>query len=302
MNPWTPLVGATFGWAASVVLTRAVILRGVGAFTVVPLRMVFALATLGIVMLFSRRFWTTNPLAWRRGMILGIVGMAVPMTLMTLSFEDLPVSLGSLLIALIPLATIAAAHFLVDGEGFHLGSLPGLLLALAGTGLLVGVGGETLEGVDNLWRGVALILAGVVSAGIGGALTRRFALELSGDELVLPQFVVNTVVVLVLVPVLFEIDLNSIDTTSWWMIAGIGALGTTFAFAAFLIAANINSAARLGMTGYSVPVLSVALAVIFLDEKPTAPVVIGAILIVAGVILAERYTPHVPEPGVVTSR
>ena len=302
MNPWTPLIAATFGWAASVVLTRAAILRGVGAFTIVPLRMVFALLALGLVMVFSRRFWTTNPTAWRRGLILGTVGMAIPMTLMTLAFEDLPVSLGSLLIALIPLATIAAAHFLVDGERFHAGSLPGLLVALLGTGLLVGVGGDTVEGVDNLWRGVTLVFAGVISAGIGGALTRRFALELSGDELVLPQFTVNTAVVLLLVPAVFDLELASIDAASWWMIAGIGALGTTFAFAAFLIAANINSAARLGLTGYSVPVLSVAMAVIFLNEKLTAPVVLGAILIVAGVILAERYTPHVPEPGVVTSR
>jgi drug/metabolite transporter (DMT)-like permease len=66
--------------------------------------------------------------------------MAVPMVFMTLAFEDLPVSLGGLLVALIPLATFAAAHFLVEGERLQVKTLPGLLTALAGTALLVGVG------------------------------------------------------------------------------------------------------------------------------------------------------------------
>ena len=108
--------------------------------------------------------------AWRKGIWLGTIAMAVPMVFMTLAFEDLPVSLGGLLVALIPLATIAAAHFMVEGERFQVKTLPGLLIALAGTALLVGVGGETATGVGDLWRGVGLMMTGVVIAGIGGAL------------------------------------------------------------------------------------------------------------------------------------
>ncbi len=77
--------------------------------------MVFAMAALGLVIVVTKRFGTRSPAAWRRGLVLGTVGMALPMLLMTLSFEDLPVSVGGLLIALIPLTTIAAAHFIVDG-------------------------------------------------------------------------------------------------------------------------------------------------------------------------------------------
>lgn len=302
MNPWTPLAGATLGWAAGSVLTRAVLVRGVSTWTMIPLRMGFALVTLLVVMAITRRFWTTDPTAWSRGLILGSVAMALPMVFMTLAFEDLPVSLGGLLIALIPLATIGAAHFLVAGERFQIRALPGLLLALAGSALLVGLGGGSLEGVGDLWRGVLLMMIGIFLAGIGGALSRRFALEVSSNNLVLPQFAVNTLVVSLLMPLLFDFDIGAVDGASWWLIAGVGSLGTTLAFGSFLVAAGLNPASRLALVGYAIPMLSVVLAVIFLKESLTPVIVGGAVLILTGVVVAERATKHVPEPGVATAR
>lgn len=302
MNPWTPLAGATLGWAAGSVLTRAVLVRGVNTWTMIPLRMLFALVTLFGVIALTRRFWTTDPRAWKRGIVLGFIAMALPMVLMTLAFEDLPITLGGLLIALVPLATIGAAHFLVEDERFQVKSLPGLLVALAGSALLVGVGGTSLDGVGDLWRGVLLMLAGVAMAGVGGAISRRFALEVSSESLVLPQFSVNTIIVAAVLPLFFEFDVAAVDSVDWWMIAGIGALGTTLAFGSFLIAAGVNPASRLALVGYTIPVLSVVLAVIFLGEHITPAIVGGAVLIITGVVLAERSTKHVPEPGVATAR
>ena len=302
MNPWTPLIFATLGWGASSVLTRAVILRGVDSYTLIPIRMVFAMVSLALVIAFNHKYFTTSKDAWKKGLVLGTVAMALPMFLMTLALEDLPVTLGGLLIALIPIATIGAAHFIVEGETFQLKSLPGLLIALVGSAVLVGIGGESIEGVDNLWRGVAYIGAGVILAGIGGAYSRKYALQISSEELVLPQFTVSTVVLFVVIPLVNEIDIASIDGPSWWLIAGVGAVGTTLAFASFLVAAGINPASRLALTGYTVPVVAVALAVIFLGESLTPAIIAGAVLIVGGVIMAERATPHVPEPGVFDTR
>lgn len=296
------MIAATLGWASSAVMTRAVIVNGVDAFTLVPVRMSFALISLLVIVAMSRRFWTSSGAAWGRGLVLGVVAMALPMVLLTLALEDLPVSLGSLLIALIPIATIAAAHFIVEGERFSAKSLPGLLLALAGSAVLVGIGGESVAGVDDLWRGVGFSIAGVALAGVGGALSRKFAIEVPSEDLVLPQFTVNTVLLLTLIPVIAEVDLPAIGTESWVLLGAIGVIGTTVPFASFLIAAGINPAYRLALTGYGVPVVAVILAVLFLGERLTIPVTVGAVLIVAGVIIAERATDHVPSPGVFESR
>ncbi len=302
MNPWTPLVLATLGWGSSAVLTRAILQSGVSTFTLLPFRIGIALAIILVVSLLRRPLRGLGREHWRRGIVLGVVAMTIPNALLTLALEDVPVSLGGLLIALIPLTTIVAAHFVVPGERFNPKSIPGLLVSVLGTAVLVGIGGATMTGVDNLGRGVTIALIGVVLAGIGSALTRKFALEVGGEGLVIPQFATATVLFVLIMPVLGESTIGAIEPSAWLMIAVLGSFGTAVPFAAFLFAAEINPASRLGVSGYLVPVVAVVLAVIFLNETITLTVLAGASLIVGGVILTERATKHVPEPGIVTAQ
>lgn len=301
MNPWTPLVAATLGWGASVVLSRAVLQHGVDTFSLLPARMVFAIVTLGLVALFTGRFRRNTRLGWAKGGVLGVVGMGLPMSLMTIALEDLPVSIGGLLIALIPIATIAAAHFLVEGERFQARSLPGLLIALAGSAVLVGLGAGEIEGVGHLWRGVAFQVSGVALAGLGGALSRRFALQIPSSEMVVPQFAMGTLVLAAAYPIVGGSGFGDIAALDWGLIFLAGSVGTAVPFTSFLIGASMNPASRLALTGYTVPVVAVVLALLFLGEQLTATIMVGAILIIGGVVVAERTTGHVPEPGAATS-
>ncbi len=302
MNPWTPLVLATLGWGSSAVLTRAILESGISTFTLLPFRIGIALSIILVVAIFRAQLRDLDGEHWRRGIILGVVAMTIPNSLLTLALEDIPVSLGGLLIGLIPLTTIVSAHFIVPGERFNPKSTPGLLVSVLGTAILVGIGGTSMAGVDNLARGVSVALIGVVLAGVGSALTRKFALEVGGEGLVIPQFATATLVYLVALPILGETAVSSIEPSQWALIAILGSFGTAVPFTAFLIAAEINPASRLGVSGYLVPVVAVTLAVIFLGETITLTVLAGAALIVGGVILTERATKHVPEPGIVTAQ
>jgi drug/metabolite transporter (DMT)-like permease len=271
-----------------VVLARAILLRGVESTTLVPLRMTIALIALLVISAVWGRFRTGSRRAWARGAILGVVAMAIPNMVMTHALNFLPVSLGGLLIALIPLTTAIAAHFVVDGERFQPTAIPGMLIALVGCAVLVGFGAESLEGVSNVWHGVAFSLTGVVFAGLGGGLTRRFAMEIPADQLVIPQMLTGTVALLLVVPLAFGFNLGTIDTTSAWLILLMGLVGTTLPFTAFIVAASVNPAWRLGLTSYAVPVVAVAMAILFLGERPTLTIAAGAVLIVTGVVMANK--------------
>jgi drug/metabolite transporter (DMT)-like permease len=301
MNPWTPLAVATLGWGSAVVLTRALLNEGVSTFVVVPMRFTIALVILVLVSRFWRRFRGSDRRHWARGLVLGAVALAIPNTLFTMGLEDLPASLGGLLVALIPIATVAGAHFLVDGERFDPRSIPGLIVSLIGTGVLVGLGGESVAGVGNLWRGVGLSLIAVIFAGVGGALTRRYALAVGGDGLIIPQFAVASAICLVAMPFLSTSPLTSIAPSGWWALVALGTVATAIPFSAFLLGAEVNPASRLAVVGYVVPVIAVILAVVFLDETITIAVVVGATLIIGGVILTERSSHHVPVAGVNTA-
>lgn len=302
MNPWTPLVVAILGWGSAAVLAGAIIEGGVDTFTMLPLRLGIALATTLLVSIRWARFRSIDGRQWGRGAMLGVIALGIPNALLTLALEDLPVSMVGLLIALIPAATISAAHFLVPGERFNPKSIPGLLLSLAGTVFLVGIGAKGLTGVGNLGRGVSVALIGVMLAGAGGALTRRYALEVGADGLVVPQFASATILYLIAYPFLATTTFSSIDGGQWGLIILLGTVATAVPFTAFLLAAQVNSATRLGMIGYLVPVIAVALAVALLGETFTAPIAAGAALILGGVVLTERASRHVPEPGIATAQ
>jgi len=302
VNPWTPLVVATMGWALSTVVSRSLLEDGVDPFSLVAMRMGFAMAAMALAVLTALRFRSTGREAWVKGGLLGVISLMIPMVLMTVGLEDVPVSIGGLLIALVPLSTILAAHFLVEDERFNPRSVPGLVLSLVGTGVLVGIGGNDVEGVGNLWRGVAYVTAGVILAGLGGALTRRFAQEVPGESLVLPQFAVAAVAMALILPMLPAEGVGGWSGGDWLQVAVIGVVGTALPHAAFLIGASINSAARLALTGYSVPVVAILLAIVMLGERLTPSVGVGAVMIIGGVVLVERSTVHHPEPGFATSR
>ena len=133
-------------------------------------------------------------------------------------------------------------------------------------------------------------------------MARRFALQMPSEKLVLPQFTVNTITVLAIAPFLASTELGTITGSTWLLILGVGAIGTALPFVSYLIGAGLNPASRLALTGYAVPVLALAMAVIFLGEQLTVEVLGGAALILTGVILAERKTDHIPEPGVFDAR
>lgn len=302
MNPWTPLVLATLGWGSSAVLTRAILESGVSTFTLLPFRLGIALSIILLVSTLRKPLRRLDREHWRRGVVLGVVALAIPNSLLTLALEDVPVSLGGMLIALIPLTTIVAAHFLVPGERFNPKSIPGLLVSVLGTAILVGIGGTSMAGVENLGRGVTVALIGVTLAGIGAALSRKYALAVGGEGLVIPQFATATFLYVLALPILGETAIGAIEPSAWLMIAVLGSFGTAVPFTAFLIAAEVNPASRLGVSGYLVPVVAVTLAVLLLDESITIPIVGGAALIIGGVVLTERASRHVPEPGIATAQ
>jgi probable blue pigment (indigoidine) exporter len=297
MNPWTPLLLATFGWGASNVLSKAVLNSGLDTFRFLPIRYVVGLVTLVVFLASTGRLHRPEWRVWKLGAVLGLLNMSIPTILMTKGLEFIPATMGSLLISLIPIATVTAAHYVVPGERFRPHILPGFLISLLGVALLVSGGVEVVSSLATLLTGVGLTFAGVTVAGVGGAISRRFTIEVSPARLVLPQFAFGLLALLIGLAVVGGGRSSPIDANLWWLLAASGVIGTALPFAAFLFAAEINPASRLAITGYTVPVIGTIGALIFLGEGFTGVMVVGALLILAGVYLSERSARYVQAPG-----
>lgn len=296
MNPWTPLLLATVGWGASNVISKAVLNTGLDTFRFLPIRYTIALLTMVAFLATTGRLDRPESKVWKAGAILGILNMAVPTILMTKGLEYIPATMGSLLIALIPIATVVAAHWAVPGEKFRVRIIPGFLISLCGVGLLVGGGFDVVTSPGTLLLGVGLTFAGVTLAGVGGALSRRFCVQISPARLVLPQVVFGLLALLIGLAVVGGGRESTIDGNLWWLLLASGVIGTALPFAAFLFAAEVNPASRLAFAGYTVPILGTVGALMFLGESFTGLMVVGAVLILAGVALSERMANYVPTP------
>jgi drug/metabolite transporter (DMT)-like permease len=260
--------------------------RGVTALELLPIRFLFAVASLLAVLAATGRLKRLDTDTWRKGSMLGVINMAAPSILMTSGLEHLSASVTALLVGLIPLTTVAFAHHLIDGERMHRGLVPGFILALAGTALLVE--GEGRPGTNPV-LGLTLVVAGVLAAGAGGALTRRFALKVPAAELVLPQFVAATGVVLAAALASGSIEgIGRMDSGSFGLTVLLGTACTTVPFGALLWLSQLTTAARVALMAYLVPLVGVTGGILILGEPLGWRLLGGGALILAGVMLADR--------------
>jgi drug/metabolite transporter (DMT)-like permease len=284
--PAVAFIAATLGFGSGSVLAKVILGRGVTALELLPIRFSFAVASLLTVLAATGKLKGLDTDTWRKGSMLGVINMAAPSILMTSGLEHLSASVTALLVGLIPLTTVAFAHHLIDGERMHRGLVPGFILALAGTGLLVeGEGGPGTNPV----LGLTLVVTGVLAAGAGGALTRRFALKTPAAELVLPQFVAATGVVLAAALASGSIEgIGRMDRGSFGLIVLLGTACTTVPFGALLWLSQSTTAARVALMAYLVPLVGVTGGILILGEPLGWRLLGGGALILAGVMLADR--------------
>ncbi len=285
-RPLVLLALASLGFGAGSIITKAILNLGVAPMTVIPGRYLFATVALLTGLIVTGHLQTPGPEAWPPGLVLGVVNMAAPTILTTIGLVYMPASITAMLVALIPLTTVVAAHYLVGGEPVRASLLPGFVIALLGCVMLIR--GDTTTG-PKVGLGVTLILAGVLAASIGGALSRRFAQLISPGRLVIPQFVGAGAVALLTALIADGLaGLGRLDATQWWLLALSGTMATALPFVAILWLSEVATAAKTSLVAYLVPLIGVAGGVTLLHEPLTPGLVAGGALILLGVVVAER--------------
>lgn len=223
----------------------------------------------------------------KAGVVIGIFNMTVPTILFTLGFEIIPASIGAVIVGIIPLTTILFTHWVVPGERFRLGRLPGLLLGMFGVAIM---GWAPVGQTSSRWiLGVVLTTLGAACAGLGGAFTRRFAVRYQNRPLIVVQFLTSAVLLsLISIPFDGYEGYLTIDTASLWLIIYMAAVPTVISFAAFMWASRIATAARAALIGYLVPGLGAMGGVLLLSEPVTMQLVVGLAAVALGVVFSDR--------------
>jgi drug/metabolite transporter (DMT)-like permease len=220
--------------------------------------------------------------------ILGVV-INAPLFLLGLSMTS--VHVAALLITTIPVFTLAAA-IATGRERASATRIGGI--ALACTGALLVVGGESFAGTWRSVLGATLIVINCLSYALYLVLSKPSMARLSARRVVARMFAVGTVVLLPIAALpMVRQDWHSLSTGAWVALGLVIAGPTISAYLLQAWALRYADSSLVAAYTYIQPVLATILGAMFFSEVIHSIVLVAAVLIFAGVWLAGRAVPAV---------
>ena len=220
---------------------------------------------------------------WGAFALLSLLNVVLFMGLQTLAVMLLPSGTAAVVIYLQPILTGVLAYFVL-GEPLSAAKMLGLLLGFSGI-VAVSAGGFTGE---ISAAGVAFAAASALSWALGTVYFKRVQGRVSMLWAIGLPFFAGGVALSALG--LATESLADISFTGPYLASLLysGLVGTGLAWVLWLGLVRAGEASRVAAYVFFVPLVSVVIGAVFLDERLSVSLLAGAALVVAGIYLANR--------------
>jgi drug/metabolite transporter (DMT)-like permease len=293
---WLPrFIALSAVWGASFALIKVGVDAGVPPVWVALWRCLFgALALFGICLVRRIRL-PRDRATWAHAIVVAALLNAVPFTLMAFGEQLVSSVRAGVLNATTPLATLLFGLVLLPAERLTGRRLVGLALGLLGVLCLLevwhgmGSGGSLgggLSGGGEFGGGLAC-LGATLCYGAGFSYTRRWYASRDGSAAALSALQIGcaTVELMLVAPFLA-------GPPSWpgpgaaAALVALGAVGTGWAYILNLRVIRVAGASVAAMVTYATPVWSTAIGALLLAEPVGWHILLGALLVAAGILAA----------------
>ena len=286
--PYVILLGCFFG--SSLVVSRFNVSQ-LEPTTYIGIRMALAsVMSLLVYALATGRRVPRDPSLWWRAGLLGVFGTALPMTAVVSSLQYHSSGVASLLLATGPALTVLLAHFTLPDELLNRRKAIGVSLALGGA-LLLALSGE--DGLPNVASadptGYLLMAIGIVSSSIMVIYARRSLSAYDAFDVGSVRLFVTALVMMPLSMLLVGFDLSAMDAAGMAGLVYAAVVGTFLGFMLSFYSIKRFGATPTVMTTYIIPIVAGAGGVLLLDEEITSTMLMGMLVIVAGVALLQEF-------------
>ena len=279
---WIIFITLGIIWSSSFLWIKIAI-EEMGPMTLVAYRVLFGLLFGIAVILIQREKMPRTLKAWTPLLVLGLTNVAIPFFLISWGEKTIDSGVASILDATVPLFTIVVAHFLLHDDKMTVQKVIGLLIGFAGVVVLMSKDIGASAG-SILGQG-AVILASAFYAG-SSIYARKFTEDTPGIFRSMGPLVSATAVMW-LASFFFEAPVKVPDTSIiWFALLWLGILGSGAAFIMLFYLIHEIGPTRTTMVTYLFPLGGVTLGVIFLHETLTWEIVVGAVLILASLVVA----------------
>jgi drug/metabolite transporter (DMT)-like permease len=232
---------------------------------------------------------------WPKLLLLGVCGVGVYHLSLNYGEQFVSADLASLIVASMPVMVALLSRAILH-EDVNATRWAGIGIALAGVVVLIflGTGGEHIR-VDSL-TGAAVIVLAPTAWAIYTVVSKPLVAKYGALRLTTIAMVTGTVLI---APVGVPASISEIGRLTWsdWGWLAFLAFGcSTYAYTVWFYALGRMPASRLAPWVYLVPVSSIAWAAVVLGERLTAFLAVGGVLVLGGVIIAERVAPMTARP------
>jgi drug/metabolite transporter (DMT)-like permease len=211
--------------------------------------------------------------------VVGVLLLTTGNGLLAVAEQYISTGLAALLVASVPL-WLVVFRFAVRDRPKTL-TLAGVLVGLGGVAALSLTGADGGSGV-----GIVTVLLGSVSWAVGSFLSSRIQMPANALATSAVEMVVGGAGLLVLGTGAGErLDVSAVTTRSWVALAYLILVGSLIGFTAFSWLLGNAPISLVSTYAYVNPAVAVALGALLLDEPITTQVVVGGLVILAGVAL-----------------
>lgn len=286
MRQWLAFWGLGLIWGSSFLLIKVAV-EELGTLPLVSLRLGLAAALMLVYLKLSGRPFPTKRSDLLSIAFVGLFNVALPFSLITRAEESIDSSLATILNSSVPLFSLVIAHFALKDEKLNRAKIAGLLIGYVGIIVLTsrGLGASSSPLAGQVMMVAAVICYAGAVVFIRARLRHLEPLMVAGLSLVGGAlFIIPLALATATLP-----DWGHLGSDTLFSIITLGTVNTVIAY--FLFYYLISQwGARATLVTYVFPPVGVTLGAIFLDEPIDARLILGALLILGGIMVV-NYKP-----------
>ena len=266
-------------WGGSFLFLRLLVLEGLEPLQIVSLRMMFAAIFIApfFIMKFKKYSFFDHGFSF---LLIGLLNTALPFTLFAYASVNLGAGSLSVLQATVPILTALILFSLYKDE-FSIMKLIGVLIGFSGLFLLAGPSGEL-----DLFSSILCVIASL-SYAISGVYLANTPEKINNSFIGMGSIIVGAILLSPFLINYHNANLN-ISSTAWLYIALLGVINTSLAYVIFIKLIKRIGSLNASFVTYLVPVSSITLGILILDEVFTIDMIVGSALIFLGVFFSNK--------------
>lgn len=282
-SDWLLLGALVAVWCTSFIFIE-ISLESFTPIGIVAVRLLLGALVLTAVLFYKKRKLPRDVKSWTVLLIFGVFGTILPFYLISVGQQSITSGMTGLLMAVMPLATMILAHYLVPEESLNRYKLIGFGMGITGVATVLY---PAIEGSNNTVTGIFIVLMASLSYGLNSVLVRR----LPSFEPIVAGAGTLIISAVITVPIWLIKDVpwqQSYSDSAFWSLIWLGIVPTGIAMLMYFVIIERAGPTFLANINYAIPVLAYFAGALLLGELIEWTGLVALVLIISGVAVTRH--------------